>query len=121
MKEELQGKLVDILTSIQTAAGKASDFAMDELPGIAQEYVAFGRPILASDVGAFSDVAARGGAAVVPPEDPAVLHDAIARLLADERERERLGARAAELAAGEYSWDAIGERTLALYARLLGR
>lgn len=43
MKEELQGKLVEILTSIQKAAGKASDFAMAELPDIAQSYVAFGR------------------------------------------------------------------------------
>jgi hypothetical protein len=43
MKEELQGKLVEILTSIQAAAGKASDFAMAELPDIAQSYVAYGR------------------------------------------------------------------------------
>jgi hypothetical protein len=43
MKEELQGKLVEILTSIQTAAGKASDFAMAELPDIAQSYIAYGR------------------------------------------------------------------------------
>jgi hypothetical protein len=43
MKEELQGKLVEILTSIQTAAGKASDFAMEQLPDIAQQYVAYGR------------------------------------------------------------------------------
>jgi hypothetical protein len=43
MKEELQGKLVEILTSIQTAAGKASDFAMEQLPDVAQSYVAYGR------------------------------------------------------------------------------
>jgi hypothetical protein len=43
MKEELQGKLVEILTSIQTAAGKASDFALEQLPDIAQSYVAYGR------------------------------------------------------------------------------
>jgi hypothetical protein len=43
MKEELQGKLVEILTSMQSAAGKASDFAMEQLPDIAQSYVAFGR------------------------------------------------------------------------------
>jgi hypothetical protein len=47
MKEELQGKLVEILTSIQTAAGKASDFAMAELPDIAQSYVAYGRAMSA--------------------------------------------------------------------------
>ena len=43
MKEELQGKLVEILTSIQTAAGKASDFALAELPDIAQSYIVYGR------------------------------------------------------------------------------
>jgi hypothetical protein len=45
MKEELQGKLVEILTSIQTAAGKASDFAMEQLPDIAQSYVLYGRVV----------------------------------------------------------------------------
>jgi hypothetical protein len=43
MKDELQGKLVEILTSIQGAVGKASDFAMVQLPDIAQQYVAYGR------------------------------------------------------------------------------
>lgn len=43
MKEELQGKLVEILTSIQAAAGKASDFAMEQLPDIAQSYIVYGR------------------------------------------------------------------------------
>jgi hypothetical protein len=43
MKEELQSKLVEILTSIQTAAGKASDFAMEQLPDIAQSYIVYGR------------------------------------------------------------------------------
>jgi hypothetical protein len=43
VKEELQGKLVEILTSIQTAAGKASDFAMEQLPDIAQSYIIYGR------------------------------------------------------------------------------
>lgn len=43
MKEELQSKLVEILGSIQTAAGKAGDFALAQLPDIAQSYVAYGR------------------------------------------------------------------------------
>jgi hypothetical protein len=43
MKEELQGKLVEILTSVQGAVGRASDFAMAELPDIAQSYIAYGR------------------------------------------------------------------------------
>lgn len=43
MKEELQGKLVEILTSIQTATGKAADFAVEQLPDIAQSYITYGR------------------------------------------------------------------------------
>jgi len=43
MKEELQGKLVEILTSIQTATGQAKDFALTQLPDIAQSYVMYGR------------------------------------------------------------------------------
>lgn len=43
MKEELNGKLVEILTSIQTATGKVADFALEQLPDIAQSYIAYGR------------------------------------------------------------------------------
>ena len=54
MKEELQTKLLEILTAIQTntgkaidtgteLAGKAGDFALEQLPDIAQSYVAFAR------------------------------------------------------------------------------
>lgn len=41
MKDELQGKLVEILTNIQGAVGKASDFAMDQIPDIAMQYLRF--------------------------------------------------------------------------------
>lgn len=42
MKEELQSKLVEILTSIQAGVGKAADFAVEQLPDIAQQYIMFG-------------------------------------------------------------------------------
>jgi hypothetical protein len=41
MKDQLQGKLVEILTGIQGAVGKASDFAMEQLPDIAMQYIYF--------------------------------------------------------------------------------
>lgn len=50
MKDELQSKLVEILSSIQTAAGKAGDFAMVQLPDIAQSYVLYGRALETSAV-----------------------------------------------------------------------
>lgn len=45
MKEELQAKLVDIIDAIQATAGKAGDFAMTQLPEIAQQYVVYGRVV----------------------------------------------------------------------------
>lgn len=50
MEKELQLKLVEILTAIQTAAGKASDFALDQLPDIAQQYVVYGMVVAAVKV-----------------------------------------------------------------------
>jgi len=43
MKEELQLKLVEVIDAIQTTAGKAGEFALTQLPQIAQEYVIYGR------------------------------------------------------------------------------
>ena len=43
MKDELQLELVEILSSIQNTAGKAGDFAMEQLPDIALSYIAYGR------------------------------------------------------------------------------
>jgi glycosyltransferase involved in cell wall biosynthesis len=92
-----------------------------EQSGVLYTALAFGKPIVASDVGGFSDVAARGALTPVPPGDPERLRAALTGLLADPDARARLAARAAELAAGEYSWDAIGARTLAIYRDLLDR
>jgi glycosyltransferase involved in cell wall biosynthesis len=88
--------------------------------GVMFTALAFGRPVLASDVGGFAEVAATGAAQLVPPDDPVALHDALARLVADggARARLELGARAA--AAGPFSWNDAARRTLRLYRKLLG-
>ena len=43
MNEQLQTKLVEILTSIQATTKTAGDFAMEQLPDIAMQYVMYGR------------------------------------------------------------------------------
>lgn len=43
MNEQLQAKLVEILAGIQAATKTAGDFAMEQLPDIAQQYLAYGR------------------------------------------------------------------------------
>jgi membrane-bound acyltransferase YfiQ involved in biofilm formation len=45
MNEQLQSKLVEILSGIQAATRAAGDFAMEQLPDIAQQYVMYGRAV----------------------------------------------------------------------------
>lgn len=43
MNEQLQTKLVEILGNIQSATKAAGDFALEQLPEIAQQYLLYGR------------------------------------------------------------------------------
>jgi glycosyltransferase involved in cell wall biosynthesis len=81
--------------------------------------LAAGKPLLLSDVGGFPDLARAGAARVVPAGDASALHHALVELLADPAALDRMSRRARELCEGEYSWDAIARRTLALYGSLL--
>ena len=94
-----------------------------EQSGVLYTALAFGKPIVASSVGGFPEVADAGGEGtpalrLVPPGDPAALAAALGELLADDAERERLGAAALAAAKGPYSWDSVARRTLDLYGRL---
>ncbi len=87
--------------------------------GVLFTALAFGAPLLLTDVGGFPEVAATGAAELVPVGDPAALHAALAALLADPERRAGLAAAARSAAAGPYAWDAIAGAHLALYAELL--
>jgi glycosyltransferase involved in cell wall biosynthesis len=65
--------------------------------GVLATALAFGKPIVVTDVGGFSEVAAAGAARRVAPDDPPALRAALAELVSDPGARERLaaGARAA--------------------------
>ena len=91
-----------------------------EQSGVLFTALAFGKPLLLSDVGGFGELAAGGAVRGVPPGDAAALRDALAELLADPAALAALAERARSAAAGEYAWEAIGRRTLALYESLLG-
>jgi glycosyltransferase involved in cell wall biosynthesis len=87
--------------------------------GVLYTALAFGKPMVLSSVGGFTDLS--DAARLVPPGDETELAQAIGELLNDPPERERLAAAAASAAAGRYSWDAVAQSTLALYRELLGR
>lgn len=88
--------------------------------GVLATALAFGKPIVVSDIGAFGEVAARGAAQLVPPDDPVALRTALSALLADPAARRGLSLGALVAANGPYSWDEAARRTLTVYRDLLG-
>ncbi len=91
-----------------------------DVSGVLFAGLAFGKPMVLSDVGGFRDVVEPHAAGrLVPPEDPEALGAAIADLLADPAARTELGARARAAAVGPYSWDRIAGQTLELYEEVL--
>ena len=82
--------------------------------------LAFGKPIVASAIGGFTEVGERDRALrLVPPGDPAALAEALAELLADPEARAALASAAAAAATGPYSWEEIARRTLDVYRPLI--
>ncbi len=86
--------------------------------GVLFTALAFGRPMLLSAVGGFPEIAATGAAELVAPGDAEALAGALSALLADPDRLARMAAASRAAADGPYGWDAIAERTLALYAGL---
>jgi glycosyltransferase involved in cell wall biosynthesis len=86
--------------------------------GVLFTALAFGKPLLLTDVGGFPEVAATGAAELVPPGDPHALREALGRLIAAPERRAELAAASARAARERYGWDAIARRHLELYARI---
>jgi glycosyltransferase involved in cell wall biosynthesis len=90
--------------------------------GVLYTALAFGKAIVASSIGGFTEVADDHGALVpVPAGDVDALREALAALVSDPAARTAQEARAAAAATGPYSWDEAARLTLALYANLLER
>ncbi|MFI5037844.1 MAG: glycosyltransferase family 4 protein [Solirubrobacterales bacterium] len=87
--------------------------------GVLFTALAFGKPLLVSDVGGLGEVAATGAARVVRAGDSAALHDALKELLGDRAALAEMSESARAAAAGAYAWEGIAARTLALYESLL--
>lgn len=87
--------------------------------GVLFTALAFGKPLLLSDVGGFPEVAVHGGAQIFPAGDVQALRAALQELLADQAKLAEMGARSRAAAEGPYSWAAAAQSTLALYEQLL--
>jgi glycosyltransferase involved in cell wall biosynthesis len=91
-----------------------------DFSGVLATALAFGKPVVVSDVGGFAEVAAVEAARLVPPGDPAALAEALGSLLGDAGQRHRLAEGARAAAGDAYSWRRAAELTLSLYRELVG-
>jgi glycosyltransferase involved in cell wall biosynthesis len=89
-----------------------------DFSGVLAAALAFGKPVVLTDVGGFGEIARTGAGLLVPPDDPGALGAALTRLLDDPEARERLATAARAAAAGPYSLDEAARRTLELYRDL---
>jgi glycosyltransferase involved in cell wall biosynthesis len=90
--------------------------------GVVHVALAFGKPLVLSRVGGFTELGEEHDAALlVEPGDVDGLRAALQGLIDDPAARERLGAAAAAAAGRHLSWDAAAARTLEIYRELLGR
>jgi glycosyltransferase involved in cell wall biosynthesis len=88
--------------------------------GVLFTALAFGKPVLLSDVGGFPEMASTGAARIVPAGDPRALGRALRELLADRAALTEMCVRARAAAHGRYSWEAVAAAHIELYERLLG-
>ncbi len=83
------------------------------------EAMACGTPVVASAVGGHQDTVVDGTTGVlVPPRQPEMLARRIRDLLASPMLCQGLGIAAADRAVARYSWERIGQETLAVYQRI---
>lgn len=90
--------------------------------GVLFTALAFGKPLLLSDVGGFPELARDTGAArVVRAGDARALGAALRELLADRAALAEMCVKARAASHGDYSWRSVADAHLRLYAQLLGR
>lgn len=86
--------------------------------GVLFTALAFGKPLLLSDVGGFPEMADTGAARIVPAGDARALGDALRELLADRATLTEMCVRARAATQGRYSWQAIAQAHIELYRSL---
>lgn len=83
--------------------------------------LAFGVPVVATDVGAMREALADGEAGtLVPPDDREALAESLSGALSDPRAARERGRRGREIARDRFSWERIGATVCERYRELLG-
>jgi glycosyltransferase involved in cell wall biosynthesis len=105
--------------------GRADIFAFPyreiDTSGVLMSCLPYGKPIIASEIGAFQKLLLDGAhGRTVPPDDPDALAEAIASLVANPAMLETCGRNVMLLSGRIPTWDKIAEETMELYENTRG-
>lgn len=90
-------------------------YANEGVPQAIQQAMACAIPVVTTDVGAIGEIVTADTGMLVRPKDPAALADALARLLADDSGRSRLGSAGRAVALAKFSRDTMLDRMELLF------
>lgn len=77
------------------------------------EYLACGKPIVASSIPGVKDlIDLSGGGISVPPENPGELANAVVKLISDENMRNAMGEKGRKYVVENHSWDGVARKIL---------
>ena len=109
----------DIIQLLSHAALFVCPSVYEPLGIVNLEAMACATAVVASRVGGIPEVVADGVTGLlVDPQDPAALAAAMNQVLRDPGQAAAMGLAGRERAVREFSWDAVGQQTAALYAEL---
>ncbi len=112
----------DLPTAMSAAdAGLFAALSSEGTCRVVLEWMALGRPVVATDVGCVRELLRDGAEGlIVPPENPAAMADAMERLVLDPDLRRDMGKTARVHALREYDRNAWTGRMVSVYRRALG-
>jgi len=115
------GLRADVPEVLATCDFFALPSIQEGFPMVILEALAAGKAVVASEVGAISDVIRHGATGLlVPPGDADALADALCFLIEDQEARRRLGQNGRELVRGAYDFERTVGQYDDLYQRVLG-
>ncbi len=110
---------IDVLRTVARSAVYVQPSRVDGLPIAVLEAMALGRPVIATKIGAMSELDGGSGITWVPVDDPDALADALAALLDDPRQRHALGRHGRAFVEGRYDMRRAAPTAFDHDARLL--
>lgn len=106
----------EVATLFQRASIVVLPYTDGSQSGIISIAGSFKKPVVATDVGNFSEMVEDGTTGLlVPPKNARALAEAITKLLNNDKLRQEMGENAYSALSDKFSWDKVAQKTLQVY------